>query len=228
MASAAEKGCWRRSHARDTESASMVAGELRRRSISTISCCNSRRPTACRLSRMVTLRRPPDHQPDARFDGWHGRRVLVNGQKIFCRGGYIQPELMLDWVAAADRERNPLLCRRQHEPDLLRGHSQPAGRVPGRLRPAWRVVRQLFLCCSWVPPPDRPQDLACSDQCTADLFKRYRNHPSLVMYMAMNEGYTCRKSTRCGGGQVARSTVRGSGSPSAYFPDFLKGSRRLA
>ena len=32
-------------------------------------------------------------------DGSHGRRVLVNGQKIFCRGGYIQPELMFDWDA---------------------------------------------------------------------------------------------------------------------------------
>jgi len=32
-------------------------------------------------------------------DGSHGRRILVNGQKIFCRGGYIQPELMFDWDA---------------------------------------------------------------------------------------------------------------------------------
>ena len=31
--------------------------------------------------------------------GWHGRRVLVNGQRILCRGGYIQPELMFDWDA---------------------------------------------------------------------------------------------------------------------------------
>jgi len=33
------------------------------------------------------------------IDGWHGRRVLVNGRKVFCRGGYIQPELMFDWDA---------------------------------------------------------------------------------------------------------------------------------
>ena len=33
------------------------------------------------------------------LDGWHGRRVMINGRKIFCRGGYIQPELLLDWDA---------------------------------------------------------------------------------------------------------------------------------
>jgi exo-1,4-beta-D-glucosaminidase len=30
------------------------------------------------------------------LNGWHGRRVLVNGRRIFCRGGYIQPELIFD------------------------------------------------------------------------------------------------------------------------------------
>ena len=33
------------------------------------------------------------------LNGWHGRRVLVNGRRVFCRGGYIQPELIFDWDA---------------------------------------------------------------------------------------------------------------------------------
>jgi len=31
-----------------------------------------------------------------KLDGAHGLRVQVNGQKILCRGGYIQPELLFD------------------------------------------------------------------------------------------------------------------------------------
>jgi len=34
-----------------------------------------------------------------KLDGAHGLRVHVNGQKVFCRGGYIQPELLFDWDA---------------------------------------------------------------------------------------------------------------------------------
>ena len=32
-------------------------------------------------------------------DDSHGRRILVNGQRIFCRGGYVQPEILFDWDA---------------------------------------------------------------------------------------------------------------------------------
>ena len=32
-------------------------------------------------------------------NGSHGRQVLINGQKIFCRGGYVQPEILFDWDA---------------------------------------------------------------------------------------------------------------------------------
>ncbi len=35
------------------------------------------------------------------LDGAHGFRLRVNGQRIFQRGGYIQPEMMFDW----DRDR---------------------------------------------------------------------------------------------------------------------------
>ncbi len=33
------------------------------------------------------------------LDGLHGMQLHINGQKIFCRGGYIQPEILLDWDA---------------------------------------------------------------------------------------------------------------------------------
>ena len=39
------------------------------------------------------------------LDGQHGLRLHINGQKVFCRGGYIQPEILYDWdVKRSDTE----------------------------------------------------------------------------------------------------------------------------
>jgi len=45
-------------------------------------------------------------------NGSHGRRVLINGQKILCRGGYIQPELLMDWDAGEWTRRSAITPRR--------------------------------------------------------------------------------------------------------------------
>jgi len=45
--------------------------------------------------------------------------------------------------------------------------------------------------CYWLRPgTPYPDDLGLLERCTADTIKRYRNHPSLIMYMAMNEADT--------------------------------------
>ena len=125
-----------------------------------------------------------------KLDGWHGRRVMVNGRKIFCRGGYIQPELMLDWDARrideeiryfADENTNLIYFEDiPNPPDAFLEACDRHGVMFGN----------CFYACSWMDRPGRPEDLGLLERCTVDLVKRYRNHPSLLMYMSMDEGFT--------------------------------------
>ncbi|MCX5703529.1 MAG: hypothetical protein NT066_03455, partial [Candidatus Omnitrophica bacterium] len=32
------------------------------------------------------------------YNGYYGRRIQINGQKIFARGGYIQPDALWEWT----------------------------------------------------------------------------------------------------------------------------------
>jgi exo-1,4-beta-D-glucosaminidase len=119
------------------------------------------------------------------INGWHGRRVLVNGQKIFCRGGYIQPELLFDW----DTRRMETEIRYYAQANLNLIYFEDIPNPPsGFLELCDRyglLFGNCFYSCYWQKPVD---DFALLERCTVDLVKRYRNHPSLIMYMTMNEG----------------------------------------
>lgn len=157
------------------------------------------------------------------LDGWHGRQLLVNGRKIFCRGGYIQPELMLDWDVQrieneiryfADENTN-LICFEDipNPPDEFLDACDRHGVLFGN----------CFYACSWMDKSGRPDDLALLERCTADVVKRYRNHPSLLTHMSINEGYTRAEvyamwRRRISGLDGTRFWIQ-----SAYFPDFIKG-----
>ncbi|MCX7048905.1 MAG: hypothetical protein NTX50_25890, partial [Candidatus Sumerlaeota bacterium] len=153
------------------------------------------------------------------LDGCHGRRVLVNGQKIFCRGGYIQPELLLDWDARrieeeiryfADANMNLIYFEDiPNPPDVFLEACDRRGVLFGN----------CFYACSWVTKPGRPEDLALLERCTVDVLKRYRNHPSLAMYMSMDEGYTCPEVYSMWRRHVVALDGTRFWIPSGYFPD---------
>jgi len=125
------------------------------------------------------------------LDGWHGRRVLVNGQRIFCRGGYIQPELMFDWDAR--RMESEIRYYAPANLNLIYFEDIPNPPAPLlELCDRYGILfGNCFYSCYWLRPgTPYPADLPLLERCTVDLVKRYRNHPSLIMYMAMNEGDT--------------------------------------
>ncbi len=124
-------------------------------------------------------------------DGAHGFRLLVNGRRVFLRGGYVQPEMMFDWdearIAAeirylAEANLNYLVFEDiPNPPDCLLEACDESGML------FWNC----FYDCYWLQPgTEYPDDLALLEACTIDLVKRYRNHPSLCIYMAQNEGET--------------------------------------
>jgi exo-1,4-beta-D-glucosaminidase len=126
-----------------------------------------------------------------KLDGAHGLRVLVNGQRIFCRGGYLQPEILFDWDAKRIETEIRYLTGANinivyfedipNPPDVFLDLCDRYGLMFGN----------CFYGCYWmVPGKPYPLDLELLARGTVDIITRYRNHPSLVLYMAMNEGET--------------------------------------
>ena len=126
-----------------------------------------------------------------KLDGAHGLRVLVNGQKVFCRGGYIQPELLFDWDARRIEAEIRYLTEANinivyfedipNPPDVFLDLCDRYGLMFGN----------CFYGCYWMQPgKPHPLDLDLLARGTVDIIHRYRNHPGLVLYMAMNEGET--------------------------------------
>lgn len=124
-------------------------------------------------------------------DGAHGFRLYVNGQRIFQRGGYVQPEMMFDW----DRERVAAELRYLATANL---NYLAFEDIPNP--PDWyldlcdELGLMLWNCyydCYWLQY-NRPWniDVALLEDCTVDIAKRYRNHPALIINMAQNEGET--------------------------------------
>lgn len=127
-------------------------------------------------------------------DGAHGRRVLVNGERIFCRGGYIQPELLLDW----DARRREAEIRYLAEAHMNLIYFEDIPNPPEPFLDLCDRHGILFGSCAygcyWLTPDSPyPDDFDLLERSTADFVRRSRNHPSLLFYMAMNEGDTKRE-----------------------------------
>ena len=153
------------------------------------------------------------------LDGWHGRRVLVNGRRIFCRGGYIQPELMFDWDAR--RMESEIRYYAQANLNLIYFEDIPNPPAPFlELCDRYGVLfGQCFYSCYWLRPGSPyPADFPLLERCTVDLVKRYRNHPSIIMYMAMNEEDTKEEVYEMWRKHILALDGTRWFIPSAYFP----------
>lgn len=125
------------------------------------------------------------------LDGAHGFRLRVNGQLIFQRGGYVQPEMMFDW----DRERVAAELRYFVEANfnyvVFEDIPNPPDWYLDLCDEYGLLFWNCFYDCYWLQY-NRPWDVDWQvlEDCTVDLVKRYRNHPSLIIYMSQNEGET--------------------------------------
>ncbi len=125
------------------------------------------------------------------LDGAHGFRLRVNGELIFHRGGYVQPEMMFDW----DEQRVEAELRYLAEANLNYVVFEDIPNPPDwYLDICDRLGLMIWNCyydCYWLQY-NRPWnvDLQVLEDCTIDIARRYRDHPSLVINMAQNEGET--------------------------------------
>jgi exo-1,4-beta-D-glucosaminidase len=123
--------------------------------------------------------------------GHYGRRILINGQRVYARGGYIQPDALWDW--SPDRMEAEIRYYAAANLNLI--YFEDIANPPDYLFDLCDrygvMIGQCFYGCSWMQTGSKyPGDVQLVVQCTRDILKRYRNHPSLVMYMASNEGFT--------------------------------------
>ena len=158
-----------------------------------------------------------------KLDGAHGMRLHINGQKIFCRGGYIQPEVMFDW----DAERMETEIRYFTQANLNLVYFEDIPNPPAGFLEACDKYGLLFgncfYSCYWLRPgTNYPDDLDLLEQCTIDIVKRYRNHPCIWLYMAMNEQDTRQVVYEMWRRHIIALDGTRLWIPSAYFPDDRK------
>jgi len=124
-------------------------------------------------------------------DGAHGFRLLVNGQRIFQRGGYVQPEMMFDWDPVRVEAELRYLAHANLNYIVFEDIPNPPDWYLDLCDRYGILFWDCFYDCYWLQY-NRPWDvdLQVLEDCTADLVRRYRNHPCLVIYMAQNEGET--------------------------------------
>lgn len=120
------------------------------------------------------------------LDGEYGRIFLVNGQRIFCRGGWIQPDMILDMSPEriyaegrlmAEANVNMIACEDMPSPpDKLMEVYDKYGLL------MWETFYQCYTSYPGTSTFGNPVDANLSIKNTYDIIKRYRNHPSLVLW----------------------------------------------
>ncbi|OGV63824.1 MAG: hypothetical protein A3K18_35150 [Lentisphaerae bacterium RIFOXYA12_64_32] len=126
-------------------------------------------------------------------DGSHGLRLHVNGRRIFCRGGYLQADTLLDWAMLAP-ERWTAEFQYLARANLNTVSFEDLPNLPDSIMDlADRMGIMIWNCffqCHWLNRDDHPLDHDLLEASAQDIARRCRNHPSVVVYMCMNEGAT--------------------------------------
>ncbi len=121
----------------------------------------------------------------------YGRTYYVNGRRIFCKGGWIQPDILLDENAKNIYDQVRLMALAGI--NLIGSEDMPS------LRDEWLEAcdkygvmwwHVFYQCYRMVPgranennPLDH--DLAIAE--VEDMVCRYRNHPSIISWVGVNE-----------------------------------------
>jgi exo-1,4-beta-D-glucosaminidase len=118
--------------------------------------------------------------------GETGRIFWINGQRIFCRGGWIQPDMMLDMNPKrmydearflAEANINMIACEDMPSPpDQVMDVYDKYGLL------MWETFYQCWTSYPGTPSFANPLDTELSLKNVFDIVKRYRNHPSLVLW----------------------------------------------
>jgi hypothetical protein len=124
--------------------------------------------------------------------GTKERVIKINGQDIYCKGGNWVIDMMLNWNAK--RYEDEILLSKNANLNILRVWG-PTGVPPQSFYDAadkhGMLIWQDFLYDFWGTYRNSPGYSASDrlyEEATISIIKKYRNHPSLIMWCGGNEG----------------------------------------
>ncbi|MEP6949624.1 MAG: sugar-binding domain-containing protein [Ginsengibacter sp.] len=120
------------------------------------------------------------------LNGEYGRIFWINGKKIFCRGGWIQPDMMLDMNKKRVYDEARLLAESNTNMIACEDMPSPPEQVMAAYDKYGLLVWETFYQC-WTSYPGtesfaNPLNTELSLKNSFDIVKRYRNNPSLVLW----------------------------------------------
>jgi hypothetical protein len=126
------------------------------------------------------------------YMGANERVYKVNGKEIYCKGGNWVMDMMLNWTA--DRYEKEILLTKHANLNMLRVWG-PTGAPPEvfyELADQHGILLwQDFLNDFWGTfknTPGMSPELTLFEKATTQIVKKYRNHPSLIIWCGGNEG----------------------------------------
>ena len=125
------------------------------------------------------------------LNGHYGRVFCVNGRRIFCRGGWIQPDMLLDNSRKNIYDQVRLIA--DANLNIVSSEDMPA--PSSYLMDAldkygimwWEVFYQCYVTVPSMTTKYNPLDHRLAVESTRDIILRLRNHPSLVAWCSGNE-----------------------------------------
>ena len=125
------------------------------------------------------------------LDGHHGRVFYLNGRRIFCRGGWLQPDMLLDNSSKDVYDQARLIA--DANMNVVSSEDMPAPSEDfmealdkyGLMW--WDVFYQCYVTVPGTGDSDNPIDHRLAKESVKDIILRYRNDPSLVAWCAANE-----------------------------------------
>lgn len=122
----------------------------------------------------------------------YGRIFFINGQRIFCKGGWLQPDALQNLPEKRVYDEARLLAKA----NVNMVASEDAPSAPDIVLDSYDkyglMYWETFYQCWRMYPGDtatqnNPLDHKLALREAQDIIKRYRNHPSLVLWCAANE-----------------------------------------
>ena len=122
----------------------------------------------------------------------YGRVFYINGRRIFCKGGWLQPDALLHEPEKRIYNEARLLANANVNMVASEDAPSPPDEVLDACDKYGLMCWETFYQCWRMYPGDKatennPLDHGLAIREAGDIIKRYRNHPSLVLWCMANE-----------------------------------------
>jgi exo-1,4-beta-D-glucosaminidase len=119
----------------------------------------------------------------------HGLRVLINGQKVFSQGGWLQPELLFEMPPRRLEAEVRYLTEANLNTVTIEDLPVLSDEFLAACDRHGLMLWMSFYSSYWIQPETNwPLDHELLARGGVDVIKRHWNHPSLVLYSCVGEG----------------------------------------